>query len=78
MDGIVLLAAGTAALSALGVWESYWHQRRLASIPIRIHVNGTRGKSGVTRLIAAGLRRGDPDLCENDRHTSANDLSRRH
>jgi poly-gamma-glutamate synthase PgsB/CapB len=26
------------------------------SIPIRIHVNGTRGKSSVTRLIAAGLR----------------------
>jgi len=27
-------------------------------IPIRIHVNGTRGKSSVTRLIAAGLREG--------------------
>ncbi len=63
MDGIVLLAAGTAALSALGVWESYWHQRRLASIPIRIHVNGTRGKSGVTRLIAAGLRAGGIRTC---------------
>jgi poly-gamma-glutamate synthase PgsB/CapB len=30
----------------------------LSSIPIRIHVNGTRGKSSVTRLIAAGLRAG--------------------
>jgi len=29
------------------------------AIPIRIHVNGTRGKSSVTRLIAAGLRGGD-------------------
>ena len=29
-----------------------------SKIPIRIHVNGTRGKSSVTRLIAAGLRAG--------------------
>jgi poly-gamma-glutamate synthase PgsB/CapB len=30
--------------------------RNLASIPIRIHVNGTRGKSSVVRLIAAAMR----------------------
>jgi poly-gamma-glutamate synthase PgsB/CapB len=30
----------------------------LKSIPIRIHINGTRGKSSVTRLIGAGLRAG--------------------
>jgi poly-gamma-glutamate synthase PgsB/CapB len=36
--------------------ESWLHRQALTSIPIRIHVNGTRGKSGVTRLIAAGLR----------------------
>lgn len=30
----------------------------MLAIPIRIHVNGTRGKSSVTRLIAAGLRAG--------------------
>lgn len=63
MDGTLLLAAGTAALSAMGMWESYWHQRQLESIPIRIHVNGTRGKSGVTRLIAAGLRAGGIRTC---------------
>jgi len=34
------------------------HKRALSKIPIRIHVNGTRGKSSVTRLIAAGLRTG--------------------
>jgi poly-gamma-glutamate synthase PgsB/CapB len=39
------------------VAERIRHDRRLARIPIRIHVNGTRGKSGVTRLIAAALRR---------------------
>jgi gamma-polyglutamate synthase len=37
--------------------EKIRHERRLNRIPIRIHVNGTRGKSNVTRLIAAALRR---------------------
>ncbi|MCE5280592.1 MAG: poly-gamma-glutamate synthase PgsB, partial [Deltaproteobacteria bacterium] len=37
--------------------EKIRHARRLSRIPIRIHVNGTRGKSNVTRLIAASLRR---------------------
>lgn len=34
------------------------HQRIISKIPIRIHVNGTRGKSSVTRMIGAGLRAG--------------------
>ena len=38
--------------------EAYRHEKNLGRISIRIHVNGTRGKSGVTRLIAAGLRGG--------------------
>ncbi len=38
--------------------EYLLHQRNVAAIPVRIHVNGTRGKSSVTRLIAAGLRAG--------------------
>lgn len=41
--------------SVLGVVEYRLHQRRIYSIPIRIHVNGTRGKSSVTRLIGAAL-----------------------
>jgi gamma-polyglutamate synthase len=36
--------------------EHFIHQRRLSSIPIRIHINGTRGKSSITRLIAGALR----------------------
>jgi len=40
----------------MGVLELILHRRRLKRIPIRIHVNGTRGKTSVTRLIAAGLR----------------------
>jgi len=39
------------------VVERVRHERRLKRIRIRIHVNGTRGKSSVTRLIAASLRR---------------------
>ena len=63
MDGTVLMAGGVAFLSCLGFLESYVHQRNLRRIPIRIHVNGTRGKSSVTRLIAAGLRAGGIRTC---------------
>lgn len=43
-------------LIVLGVIENWNHNLRLSHIPIRIHVNGTRGKSSVTRLIASALR----------------------
>ena len=43
-------------LIAMGVVENHLHQRKLTRIPIRIHINGTRGKSTTTRLIAGGLR----------------------
>ncbi|NTV83160.1 MAG: poly-gamma-glutamate synthase PgsB [Bacteroidales bacterium] len=42
----------------VGIIEYLLHQKRIYSIPIRIHINGTRGKSSVTRLIGAGLRAG--------------------
>ena len=45
-------------LMVFGYIELYVHKISLKKIPIRIHVNGTRGKSSVTRLIAAGLREG--------------------
>ncbi|MBW2527036.1 MAG: poly-gamma-glutamate synthase PgsB [Deltaproteobacteria bacterium] len=54
--GIELLAAATASLVALGAAEMWSHRRRLRTIETRIHVAGTRGKSSVTRLVAAGLR----------------------
>ena len=41
-----------------GVFEFKIHNKYLLNIPIRIHVNGSRGKSSVVRLIAAGLREG--------------------
>lgn len=46
------------AASILGIIEYIRHQKRIYSIPMRIHINGTRGKSSVTRLIGAGLREG--------------------
>lgn len=45
-------------LVAFGVWEFRRHQRNVDAVPIRVLVNGTRGKSSVTRLIAGGLRAG--------------------
>lgn len=48
----LLLAAAAGALFI----EAALLRRRVSSIPVRIHVNGTRGKSSVVRYIAAGLR----------------------
>ena len=45
-------------LIVLLIIEINLHLKSLSKIPIRIHVNGTRGKSSVVRLIAAGLRAG--------------------
>ncbi len=46
---------------AISYWliEFYKHQKHIYSIPIRIHINGTRGKSSITRLVGAGLRAGN-------------------
>jgi len=56
--GLQLIAGLSLLLMGLGVWEAIGHGRTVASFRIRVHVNGTRGKSSVTRLIAAGLRAG--------------------
>lgn len=49
---LALLILVTVLLSA----EILVIRRKVARIPVRIHVNGTRGKSSVTAYIAAGLR----------------------
>ena len=41
------------------VVESRVHRYILRRIPVRVHVNGTRGKTSMVRLIAAGLRAGN-------------------
>ncbi len=42
-----------------GVYTKRKHQKSMMRFQHRIHVNGIRGKSSVTRLIAAALREGD-------------------
>jgi len=42
-------------LIAAGIAENALHQRALRRIPLRILVNGTRGKTTVTRMVAAVL-----------------------
>ena len=51
--------------------EAIRHYRTLKKIPYRIHVNGTRGKSSVARLIAAGLRAGGILTCAKTTGTLA-------
>ena len=55
---LIILGALALILIISGLLEFRSHQLVLSNIPVRIHVNGTRGKSSVTRLIAAGLRAG--------------------
>jgi len=53
-----ILIIGFLILITFSAFEYSTHQRNREKIPLVIHVNGTRGKSSVTRLIAAGLREG--------------------
>jgi poly-gamma-glutamate synthase PgsB/CapB len=50
-------------VTSLGVWETLRHRLVRRRVPVRIHVNGSRGKSSVTRLIAAGLQAGGVRTC---------------
>jgi poly-gamma-glutamate synthase PgsB/CapB len=52
----IALALVSVLIAGLGVFEYARLARQRDSIRIRIHVNGTRGKSSVVRLIAAALR----------------------
>ena len=55
---LLILGFLVFALCIAGILEHQFHLKSLSLIPLRIHVNGTRGKSSVTRLVAAGLREG--------------------
>ena len=56
MVGSEYLLLITLIVIFFGLQWAYRLRRDLSRIPIRIHVNGTRGKSSVTRLIAGALR----------------------
>jgi len=53
---LVIILSISLAMAVIVEYKA--HCRRLKAVPIRILVNGTRGKSTVTRLIAAGLAAG--------------------
>jgi gamma-polyglutamate synthase len=52
----LVTAASVCAFFSIEAMRLFLHQRRLHRIPVRIHVNGSRGKSSVTRLIGAVMR----------------------
>jgi hypothetical protein len=52
----MVIAICLLLLVALGAAERVAADRARRAVPIRIHVNGTRGKSTVTRLVASALR----------------------
>lgn len=54
--GFIVTLAAAVTFFVFEFFRLLFHQRRLHSIPIRIHVNGSRGKSSVTRLIGAVMR----------------------
>jgi len=58
MNGISVTLLLLFVMTVIGVLQERRHRHHLDAIPYRVHVNGTRGKSSVTRLIAAGLRAG--------------------
>ncbi len=55
---LFLVAGAVVALGLLTYWgwEAWQHRIRLEGLDLRIHVNGIRGKSTVTRLVAGLLR----------------------
>jgi poly-gamma-glutamate synthase PgsB/CapB len=71
MTTTLLLLLLTVVLVVLGLVEHAFHRRNVRRIPIRVHVNGTRGKSSVTRLIAAGLREAGVRTCAKTTGTVA-------
>jgi poly-gamma-glutamate synthase PgsB/CapB len=71
MTGTQLLVLVTIALFVAGFVEVFLHRRNLGRMRIRVHVNGTRGKSSVTRLIASGLREAGIVTCAKTTGTLA-------
>ncbi len=55
---ITLLIVVTLAVFAYWRMSVMRHQKRIDQLNVRIHVNGIRGKSSVTRLVAGVLREG--------------------
>ncbi|APR59907.1 poly-gamma-glutamate synthase PgsB [Staphylococcus condimenti] len=53
---MLLVVIFSALILILGMREIYIHNKRIKKVPIRININGIRGKSTITRLIYGILR----------------------
>lgn len=58
MNPFAVLASALVLAAGIGFIERISLARARRTVPIRVHVNGTRGKSTVTRLIHAALSEG--------------------
>ncbi len=67
----VVFTVSLAALLVGGIVEQRRHYRNLESIPVRVMVNGIRGKSSITRLCAGALRGGDMRVVAKTTGTAA-------
>jgi len=56
----LFFVATSATMFVIIYWvlQTVRHNSRMSKVPIRIHVNGIRGKSTIVRYIAASLRAG--------------------
>lgn len=52
---MILVLCLFIVLVVLGILESFFHKRNVESIPIRILINGTRGKTTVCRMLIKAL-----------------------
>ncbi len=68
---LAILVCCLVFIVGLGLWEALAHRRVLGTIPVRIHVNGTRGKSSVTRLLSGALREAGLTVCAKTTGTLA-------
>ncbi|MCH5198144.1 MAG: poly-gamma-glutamate synthase PgsB [Oscillospiraceae bacterium] len=56
LSALIIALVIFALLFGLGIWEKRRNDKNISSIPIRVNVNGIRGKSTATRLITAILQ----------------------
>jgi poly-gamma-glutamate synthase PgsB/CapB len=69
--GFALMLLSAAVLIVLGVWERQTLNRNVKKIPLRINVNGIRGKSTATRFITSILEEAGYQVVGKTTGTSA-------
>jgi poly-gamma-glutamate synthase PgsB/CapB len=52
---VLVISCIVLLLVIIGGWERMYHQRKIDQIPLRLNINGSRGKSTVTRLVTSIL-----------------------